>query len=308
VLLDAHDGNDALTRDYGVVCHTARVAYHRVKCRSIAVPELPDLTVVAEELERRVTGRTVTEASAPMPILVRATPEELADLAGARIGKPTRRGKFLLLPFVRGRATHRLLAANPMLAGRFWLVPPTERVRARTGLRLRLDGPEELRYVDREMLGKLYLVSPDGLDAIPGWAEMGPDADDPGLTLEDFRRRIRKHPGELKPLLRNSRFVAGIGNAYSDEILWEARLAPFRRRSRLSDADIERLYAAMRSVLTDATARIRDSVPPAIETQDRSFLKVHLRGGEPCPRCGRELRQIGGREATTFCRGCQPPF
>jgi formamidopyrimidine-DNA glycosylase len=137
---------------------------------------------------------------------------------------------------------------------------------------------------------------------------MGPDADDPGLTLEDFRRRIRKHPGELKPLLRNSRFVAGIGNAYSDEILWEARLAPFRRRSTLSDADIERLYAAMRSVLTDATARIRDSVPPAIETQDRSFLKVHLRGGEPCPRCGRELRQIGGREATTFCRGCQPPF
>ena len=308
MLLDAHDGNDALTRDYGVVCHTARVAYHRVKCRSIAVPELPDLTVVAEELERRIKGRTVTAASAPMPILVRATPEELADLVGATIGQPTRRGKFLLLPFLRGKETHRLLAANPMLAGRFWLVPPAERVRARTGLRLGLDGPEELRYVDREMLGKLYLVPPDGLDAIPGWPEMGPDADDPDLTLDEFRQRIRRHPGELKPLLRNNRFVAGIGNAYSDEILWEARLAPFRRRSTLSDTDVERLYLAMRSVLTDAIARVRESVPPAIETQDRSFLKVHLRGGQPCPRCGRELRQIGGREATTFCRGCQPPF
>ncbi len=272
------------------------------------MPELPDLTVVAEELTRRVGGRTVLDATAPTPILVRATPAELASLAGATLGEASRRGKFLLLPFERDGAVERLLAANPMLAGRFWITGPRERVRARTGLRLRLDGDEDLRYVDREMLGKLYLVAPDGLDEIPGWSEMGPDADDPALSLDAFRQRIRRHPGELKPLLRNSRFVAGIGNAYSDEILWEARLAPFRRRSSLSDDDIERLYRAMRSVLADATARVRRSVPPNIETQDRSFLKVHLRGGEPCPRCGRELRQIGGREATTFCRSCQPPF
>ena len=133
-------------------------------------------------------------------------------------------------------------------------------------------------------------------------------ADDPALTLEAFRQRIRRHPGELKPLLRNPRFVSGIGNAYSDEILWEAQLAPFRKRTTLTNADVERLYVAMRGVLADAIERVRASVPPNIETQDRSFLKVHLRGGEPCPRCGRELRQIGGREATTFCRTCQPPF
>lgn len=272
------------------------------------MPELPDLTVVAEELDRRIAGRRVIDATAPTPILVRATPDELASLAGLTVGQPRRRGKFLLLPFMAEGAVLRILAANPMLAGRFWLVPPAEPIRARTGLRLRLDGPEELRYVDREMLGKLYLVPADGLGAIPGWTEMGPDADDPALTLDVFRQRIRRHPGELKPLLRNSRFVAGIGNAYSDEILWTAGLAPFRKRSTLSEAEVDRLYTAMRSVLTDAIDRIRVSVPPAIETQDRSFLKVHLRGGEPCPRCGRELRQIGGREATTFCRTCQPTF
>ena len=164
------------------------------------------------------------------------------------------------------------------------------------------------RYVDREMLGKLYLVAPDGLDEIPGWSEMGPDADDPALTLDLFRQRIRRHPGELKPLLRNSRFVAGIGNAYSDEILWEARLAPFRRRSTLSDAQVEDLYRAMRGVLSEAIEELRELVPPNIEVQHRERLKVHLRGGEPCPRCGRELRQIGGSEATTFCRTCQPPL
>jgi formamidopyrimidine-DNA glycosylase len=102
--------------------------------------------------------------------------------------------------------------------------------------------------------------------------------------------------------------VAGIGNAYSDEILWEARLSPLRRRATLSPEEIDRLHAAMRSVLTAATERLRTLVPPNIETQHREFLQVHLRGGEPCPRCGKPLRQIRGREATTFCRTCQPPM
>lgn len=272
------------------------------------MPELPDLTVVAEELTRRIAGRTVTTASAPMPILVRATPEALTSLEGAQVGDASRRGKYLLLPFERDGTVERILAANPMLAGRFWLTAPRERVRARTGLRLGLGDDLELRYVDREMLGKLYLLGPDQLDSIPGWDEMGPDADDPELTLEAFRARIRRHPGELKPLLRNPRFVAGIGNAYSDEILWHARLAPFRKRSTLREDDVDRLYHAMRDVLSDAVSRLRELVPPEIQTQHREFLQVHLRGGSPCPRCGRELRQIGGREATTFCRTCQPPF
>jgi formamidopyrimidine-DNA glycosylase len=272
------------------------------------VPELPDLTVVAEELVRRISGSRVREATAPTPILLRSTPPELEALSGAVVGATRRRGKFLLIPLARADGSGRLLAANAMLAGRFWLVPHGTAVRARTGLRLALEGGEDLRYVDREMLGKLYLVADDALGEIPGWDEMGPDADDPDLTLEAFRERIRRHPGELKPLLRNSRFVAGIGNAYSDEILWEARLAPFRKRSTLKPDDIDRLYHAMRSVLADAIDRLRALVPPEIETQHREFLKVHLRGGEPCPRCGRELRQIGGHEATTFCRTCQPPF
>ena len=273
------------------------------------MPELPDLTIVAEQLAERATGRKVLEATAPTPILVRATPAELASLNGTVVGPARRRGKFLLLPFERGRTTERVLAANPMLAGRFWLLDEgASKVRARTGLRLRFADGGELRYVDREMLGKLYLVPPDGLDAIPGWTEMGPDADDPELTLERFRERIRRHPGELKSLLRNPRFVAGIGNAYSDEILWEAQLAPLRRRSTLRPDDVERLYDATRSVLADAVIRLRELVPPDIQLQHREFLKVHLRGGEPCPRCGRALRQIGGDEATTFCRTCQPPF
>ncbi len=188
---------------------------------------------------------------------MRATPAALAGLAGLDRGHRRRRGKFLLLPFERGGSRAQVLAANPMLAGRFWLLDDgRERVRARTGLRLRFTDGTELRYVDREMLGKLYLVEPEGLDAIPGWARWGPMP-----TTRPSRSRSSgvgsgAIPGQLKPLLRNSRFVAGIGNAYSDEILWEARLAPFRRRSTLHRRMIDRLYEAMRSVLAhgDGTA------------------------------------------------------
>ena len=273
------------------------------------MPELPDLTVVAEDLARRAAGRVIATATAPTTILLRATDADLASLAGMTLGVAGRRGKFLILPLLLEEEERRLLLANPMLAGRFWLLEdPGQRVRARTGLRLVFTDGSELRYVDREMLGKLYLVRRADLDQIPGWAEMGPDADDPELTLDVFRARIRRHPGELKSLLRNQRFVAGIGNAYSDEILWAAQLAPLRRRSTLRPEDVDRLYASMREVLTDAKARLRELVPPTIEVQHREFLRVHLRGGEPCPRCGRRLRQIGGDEATTFCRTCQPPM
>lgn len=274
------------------------------------MPELPDLAIVAEQLADRAAGRRVTAVATPTPILVRATPAELDGLVGLTLGAASRRGKFLLLPFLdEHSSTRRVLAANPMLAGRFWLLDDARvRVRARTGLRLTFADGGELRYVDREMLGKLYLVAPDELDSIPGWNEMGPDADDPELTLERFRERIRRHPGELKLLLRNPKFVAGIGNAYSDEILWEARLAPLRRRATLRPEEVDRLYAAMRSVLGSSIETLRAVVPPQIEVQHREHLKVHNRGGEPCPRCGRPLREIGGSEATTFCRSCQPPL
>jgi len=272
------------------------------------VPELPDLTVVAEELARRATGREIAKASAPAPILLRATADDLEALRGMTLGPASRRGKFLFLPLLRDGKEDRLLLANPMLAGRFWLLnKPGLRVRARTGLRLIFTDGGELRYVDREMLGKLYLVTRPQLDHVPNWADMGPDADDPALTLDAFRARIRRHPGELKSLLRNQRFVAGIGNAYSDEILWAAQLAPLRRRSSLGPEDVDRLYESMRQVLAEATSRLRELVPPDIEVQHREFLRIHLRGGEPCPRCGKPLRQIGGDEATTFCRTCQPP-
>ena len=290
------------------------------------MPELPDLTVVAEALHAALAGRPVGSAAAPAPLAVRGTPAELAGLVGQGLVSIRRRGKFLVMDLERDR-----VIINPMLTGRFQLAAPDARRPPKTALILGFGprpGPPtdpepwtgratwmpadaalaQLRYRDSTQMGKVYVV-PSGVErevAGFGPGQLGPDADDPALDLETWRARIRSHHGELKSILRNQAFVAGIGNAYSDEILHAARLLPSRRRTSLADEEIDELYRATRHVLSDAVAVLRQRVPPTFEVQVRDFLNVHLKGGTPCPRCGTRISEIkAGGFVTSFCRGCQ---
>jgi formamidopyrimidine-DNA glycosylase len=291
------------------------------------VPELPDLDVVADALHAALAGRTVDGARALMPLAVRGTPAELLALAGQRVERVARVGKFLDLALARDR-----VVVNPMLTGRFQLAGRGEK--APTGVAVEVSfgpraggppgdaaswtrgaawlpadaAPAILRYRDPTQMGKVYLLPAGVVRQVPGRApgEMGPDALDPALTAEVFRERIRRHPGELKNLLRNQAFVAGIGNAYSDEILFAARLMPFRKRSTLAAEEIDTLYAAMRSTLEASVAILRERVPPTFEKQVRDHLAVHTRGGEPCPRCGSKITLVSaGGFPTGYCRTCQ---
>jgi formamidopyrimidine-DNA glycosylase len=290
------------------------------------VPELPDLTVVADALHAALVGRAVRSASAPGPLAVRGTPAELAALVGQKVESIRRRGKFLLIELDRDQ-----IACNPMLTGRFQLAAPGDKLPAKTAFVLgfgeRSSGPAdaapwtlgadwlpadgarpEVRYKDPTQMGKVYL-RPAGVDRpIPGLGEpdQGPDADDPALSVDVWRDRIRRHPGELKNLLRNQSFVAGIGNAYSDEILHAARLLPFRKRASLAPEEVDALYMATRATLADAIDVLRARVPPTFEKQVRDFLAVHDKGGQPCPRCGTRITEVkAGGFITSFCRGCQ---
>jgi len=290
------------------------------------MPESPDLTVVADALHAALAGRPVTVAEAPGPLALRGTPAELTALLGQRVVAIHRRGKFLLIDLDRDA-----VACNPMLTGRFQLAAPDDKRPTKTALVLgfgpRSAGPRdaagwtkgaswlpaddarpEIRYRDPTQMGKVYL-RPAGVDRpVPGLGEpeQGPDADDPGLTLEVWRERIRRHPGELKNLLRNQAFVAGIGNAYSDEILHAARLLPFRKRASLADEEVDALYAATRHTLAEAITVLRERVPPTFERQVRDFLAVHDKGAQPCPRCGTRITEIrAGGFITSYCRGCQ---
>ncbi len=295
--------------------------------QSSAVPELPDLTIVAEAFDAALAGRRITLADAPGPLAVRGTPADLAALLGQELLHVRRRGKFLLLDLDRDR-----VVVNPMLTGRFQLARPGTKRPARTAFVLqfgpRAGGPPpdaagwtagaswmpsddvapEVRYRDPTQMGKVYLLPAGAGRQIPGGGpeDFGPEADSPDLTLDAWRQRIRRHPGELKNLLKNQEFVAGIGNAYSDEILHAARLLPFRKRSTLGAEEIEDLYAAMQRVLPEAIAVLRQRVPPTFETQVRDFLAVHNKGGQACPRCGGKITQVSpGGFITSYCRACQ---
>lgn len=187
------------------------------------MPELPDLTIVADALHVAFVGRPVRSATAPGPLAVRGTPAELTALAGQTVKSIRRRSKFLLIELDRDA-----IACNPMLTGRFQLAVPGNKLPTKTAVVLgfgsRTRGPSdaarwtrgaawlpshdaeaEVRYRDPTQMGKVYL-RPAAVDRlVPGLAEpeQGQDADDPGLTFEVWRDRIRRHPGERKNLLRN---------------------------------------------------------------------------------------------------------
>jgi formamidopyrimidine-DNA glycosylase len=267
------------------------------------VPELPDLEVIRRYLAPRLEGVRVESALVRRPLVVRNLlgGDAVEHLVGRRFTGAGRRGKFLLLPLDDGFT----VVINPMLAGRLHYGDPLPRDRVRDALVLQLAGGLELRYHDAKDMGKIYLTR--DLDLVPAFAGLGPDADDPGLTLDLFGERLRPRRGEIKGVLTNQSFVAGIGNAYADEICWRAELYPFRRRPTLSDDDVARLYEAMRSVLEEAIEKLEARVGDDVHVEVRDFLAVHGKAGEACPRCGGAISKVTrSRRTTNFCRTCQP--
>ena len=269
------------------------------------MPEVPDLEAIRGFLNRRVVGTTIERVDVNIPVVIRIPREDFTSLLlGNTLGEIHRYGKFLIFSTGNGR----VLVINPMLTGRFSLVEPGVKKHARTCFALALSNGCELRYADQRMMGRVYLVKPEEVASLPQFSDMGPDVLDPALTEEVFRQRIRKHSGQIKSILVNAKFVAGIGNAYSDEILWEAGIHPYRKRTAITDGEMTKLYSAVTSVLRWSEAVVAEKMSESLDYSEwRDHLKVHRRGGQPCPRCGNTISEItAGQRITSFCRHCQP--
>lgn len=290
------------------------------------MPELPDLRILGDAFTAALSGRELTSTTVKQALVLRGTSADLRRFDGLVLHRVEQRGKFLTLDFGPDR-----IVINAMLTGRLGVARPGTRAFPSTALVFRFgprrgrtvgnsaaawtagadwlppEGePVELRYRDPKKMGKVYIL-PDGVEReVAGWATLGPDADDPALDLPTWQARIKRHNGELQNLLKNQEFVAGIGNAYSDEVLWAARIAPFRKRSSLALEESERLWTASHEVLAWAIEELQARVPPTFEKQARDFLRVHLKGGEACLRCGSPLSEVSpGGFTTTWCRSCQ---
>lgn len=269
------------------------------------MPELPDLEVTKDVLNRRIAHCTIEEVELIDPLVLRRPTANIfkQEMLCRTLKEVRRYGKFLILNFTPPAR----LVINPMLAGILTLQPPSDRILRRTGFRLKLSTGLDLRYHDKRRMGKVYFLLGDEPTAlVPTFDEQGPDALDSSLTLEVFQQRIRKFHAMIKHVLLNQRFIAGLGNAYSDEILFAAHINPFRKRRTLTDNEITSLYQAMLTVLRNAIATIAARTGESLPSKIRDFLQIHGKGAEPCPSCGTVISSVkSGIRIANFCRRCQ---
>lgn len=269
------------------------------------MPEAPDLQVILEFLKPRLTGREITGAREVKPLVLRNLTGEkfTADITGRTVEKISRHGKLLFFDL----SDDRIILINPMLTGGFRYTNPTEKVLKTTHVIFDFEGDRQLRYFDQKKMGMVYYLRPDQVNDTPRVEEQGPDVLDEPMSLDEFQIALRPFRGEIKGVLTRGRLVSGVGNAYADEILHAAMIFPFKKRTRLSKEEIERLHEATYSVPRLAVEVLRKEVGEAIHKKVRSFLAVHGKAGKPCPRCGYQISAItANRRETNFCRKCQP--
>src|SRR2546428_2991395 len=251
------------------------------------MPELPELEALRIRLAPRLEGKLMRAATVnpKKGHMLRYPVENFAhELPARRIVSLTRRGKHLVFGTELGAGgSERWLVINPMLGGRFQIADASAPAPATEVFTIRVEGKQEMRYLDFRDMGRIYWVTDLGAE-VPGLSQLGPEADSvTEMGLEAFRKRLRRFRDELKDLLRNQEFLAGIGNAYSDEILFEARLLPLRRRASLKPAEEEALFAAIPTGLQRAVQAILANPNYEEAKQDRAFLAGPMKRGENRP-------------------------
>jgi len=252
------------------------------------VPELPEVEITARRLTAAAAGATVESALAPGMVTMKTFDPPLDALAGRTLDAVGRRGKLLEVRF--GDLT---LLIHLMSAGRLQLWDKRSSLRDKASrLLVRLDGDRELRLREFGTQQRAWakLLAADAVDDDPAVATLGPEAW-PTLPPDVFAALIDQ-PRHLHPLLRDQRTIAGIGRSWVDEILWTARLSPFKQGNDLDADEVERLRVAVGERLGHALDHYEDAIGEKIPDKLPLPLEVHRHQGEPCPRCGTKLEAI----------------
>lgn len=271
------------------------------------MPERPDLEYVVPILASELRGAEIVSVRADKPVVLRVLlPAKVDDLlAGRVVAGVTRRAHFVRFA-LEGEPPLEILV-SPMLAGRFTLGKTGAKAPRDTAMTFGLRDGRSLLYRDDVQMGKVYVLTAGALDAVPGAARIGVDVLDQSVfTLPAFVALARARRDQAKVFLMDKSALDAMGNAYADEVLFEAGIHPKAMVRSLSDEQLARLHAAIVRVLGEARATIAER-KPALDEKLRDFLKVRGRPGEPCVRCGAKLRRAGvhGHDAI-FCPVCQP--
>ena len=262
------------------------------------MPELPEVEIVARRLDTALAGATVESTLAPGMNVMKTFEPPLEALAGRELTGVRRIGKMPVVEFSGGLS----LLIHLMSAGRLRAFDKRASLKDRASrVLIRLEGGRELRLREFGTKQRAWakLLPSEAVAADEMVATLGPEAW-PAPPLQQLATLIDQ-PRHLHPLLRHQKDIAGIGRSWVDEILWEARLSPFKKGSELDAEEVERLHAALH-VLGDAIDHYEETIGPEVPDKVPMPLKVHRREGEPCPRCGTTIEAVFFSEhQTNYC-------
>jgi formamidopyrimidine-DNA glycosylase len=277
------------------------------------VPELPEVQALVDFLTERAVGRVVARVDVASITVLKTFDPPVSALAGLAVTGAARHGKFLDLD-VSGLHLVTHLSRAGWLHWRDALPPvPPKPGKGPLALRVHLADPADasvppagfdLTEQGTQKRLAVYLVRDP--QEVPGIARLGPDplADDFGVG--EFRAVLTAGRAQLKGVLRDQSKLAGIGNAYSDEILHAAKLSPFRPTTNLDDDEVARLYDAMRDVLNDAVRRAGGLAAGQLKAEKKLGMRVHGKAGQPCPVCGDTVREVSFADSSLdYCPTCQ---
>ncbi|WP_380283802.1 Fpg/Nei family DNA glycosylase [Kitasatospora purpeofusca] len=273
------------------------------------MPELPEVEALTAYLSQRLTGRVIAEVQPVAISALKTYDPPVTALAGRTVGPVVRHGKFL---DIEAGGLH--LVVHLARAG--WLrwkeglppLPPRPSARNPLALRVRLEGPEadgfDLTEAGTRKGLAVYVVREAA--EVPGVARLGPDPLDPGFDLARFRALLSGERRRIKGVLRDQGVLAGVGNAYSDEVLHAARMSPYKLAADLSDEETARLFEALGTTLREAVERSRGLAAGELKAEKKLGLRVHGRTGQPCPVCGDTVREVSFADSSLqYCPTCQ---
>ncbi|WP_136707871.1 DNA-formamidopyrimidine glycosylase family protein [Agromyces sp. H66] len=270
------------------------------------MPELPEVDALVGFLRKRAVGHAVVGASVAAISALKTFDPPLQELTGRTIDAASRHGKFVDLEIGGLHLVFHLARAG-------WLrwydeLPKTviKPGKSPIALRVRLDDGSGFDLTEAGTKKSLAVYVVHDPAEVPGIARLGPDPTAPDFTLDDFAAILAGRRTQVKGLLRDQSVFAGVGNAYSDEILHNARMSPYALAAKLKPDDVERLYHALRDTLADAIDAAAGRRPDELKDSKRTRMQVHGRTGEPCPVCGDTVREVIFADSTfQYCPTCQ---
>ena len=270
------------------------------------MPELPEVEALTRYLREFAVGRTISSSSVAAIAALKTFDPPLTDLAGRQIDAVHRHGKFVDIDAAGLHLVFHLARAG-------WLrwydeVPKTliKPGRSPIALRVRLDDGSGFDLTEAGTKKSLAVYVVRNAAEVPGIARLGPDPTAPDFGLADFAEILRDRRTRIKGLMRDQSVFAGVGNAYSDEILHTAKMSPYALAAKLGPDDVENLYHALRGTLEQAIAEASGKRPDELKDHKRSHMQVHGRTGQACPVCGDTVREVIFADSTfQYCPTCQ---